>query len=452
MKLQFLGATGTVTGSRYLLEHAGRRVLVDCGLFQGYKQLRLRNLAPLPVDPSSLDAVVLTHAHIDHSGYLPLLVREGFRGRIHATHATRDLCRIMLPDSGGLQEEEANFLNRHGLGRHQPNLPLYTREDAVRCLQSFEPLAWDEEREVTPGIRVRARRAGHMPGAASVRLAAGGTSVLFSGDVGRASDILMRAPEPPMDADWLVVESTYGDREHRASDVLADLEAVIARTVARGGTVLIPAFAVGRAQALLHCIHLLQQQRRIHAMPVYLDSPMATDAMRVFLHHRAELRLSADECEGMARTASIVKTPQESQLLDARRMPVVIIAGSGMATGGRVVHHLKAFAPDSRNTVLLAGFQAGGTRGASLAAHAPTVRIHGQDVSVRCEAVQLDAMSGHADGREIVDWLRGMQRPKRVFVTHGEPSAADAMRQRVERTLGWDVEVPEHLEQVALER
>jgi metallo-beta-lactamase family protein len=450
MKLQFLGATGTVTGSKYLVQHGDARVLVDCGLFQGFKQLRLRNWSALPVEPERIDAVVLTHAHIDHSGYLPLLVRNGFRGRVFASRATRDLCRIMLPDSGGLHEEEAAYLNRHQMGRHHPNLPLYTREDAIRCLKQFEPLGWDTPHTVAHGITATMRPVGHMPGAASVLLRAGGKSLAFSGDVGRPNDVLMRPPQPAFDADYLVVESTYGDREHKKLDVLDQLADVINRTSARGGTVLIPAFAVGRAQALLHCIQVLKAHKRIHALPVYLNSPMASDAMEVFLHHPEALRLDAHSLQAMGHAATIVRTREESEALNARRGPMVIIAGSGMATGGRIVHHLKSFAPDHRNTVLLAGFQAGGTRGAALAAGERSVRIHGEDVPVRCEVAQLDAVSGHADASELLDWLRPMRPPRRTFITHGEPAAADAMRLRIERMLGWEVQVPEYLETVTL--
>jgi metallo-beta-lactamase family protein len=451
MQVRFLGATGTVTGSKYLLRHEGSSVLVDCGLFQGYKQLRLRNWEPLPVDPRGIDAVVLTHAHIDHSGYLPLLVKNGFRGPIHCTKATQELCAIMLPDSGGLQEEQAEFLNRHHLSKHEPALALYTREDAVRCLRQFVPCAWNEPVEVARGLVARMLPAGHIAGAASVRVEAGKTSVLFSGDLGRSHDLLMRPPAAPPGADYLIVESTYGDRTHAEADVLAELADVINRTSARGGTVVIPAFAVGRAQALLYAIMLLKQRRAIHALPVYLNSPMAVDAMNVFGRHTGELRIGPAECEALARATTLVRTPDESRELNARRGPMVIVAGSGMATGGRVVHHIAAFAPERRNTILLAGFQAGGTRGAALAAGAKSVRIHGEDVPVRCEVAMLDSMSAHADAPEIERWLRGMPHaPRTTFITHGEPQAADALRQRIERGLGWKVRVPDYLETVDL--
>ncbi len=451
MQIQFLGATDTVTGSKYLVHHGAQRLLVDCGLFQGFKQLRLRNWAPLPCKAEALDAVILTHAHIDHSGYVPLVVRQGFRGPVYATYATRDLCRIMLPDSGGLQEEEAAYLNRHRLSKHDPALALYTREDATRSLRSFHPVAWHKTWEPLPGLQASFTHAGHMPGAASLRLDDGQSSVLFSGDLGRSDDLLMRAAEPPPAADHIVVESTYGDRLHPDTDVLEQLADVINRTAARGGTLIIPAFAVGRAQLILHAIHLLKQRGAIHHLPVYLNSPMAADAMQVFRHHHAELRLSADECEAMEHAAQVIRTPDESRELNARRGPMVIVAGSGMATGGRVIHHIKAFAPHKRNTILLAGFQAGGTRGAALAAGAATVRIHGEDVPVRCEVAQLDSLSAHADAAGLEAWLRSAPRPpRRAFVTHGEPAAADALRIRVERSLRWPAYVPHYLETVDL--
>ena len=451
LQIEFLGATGTVTGSKYLVRHERFRVLVDCGLFQGWKQLRLRNWSNLPVRADEIDAIVLTHAHIDHSGYLPLLARQGFRGPVYCSPATRDLCRIMLPDSGGLQEEEADYLNRHHLSKHAPALPLYTKQDAVRSLKQLKTVAWDREWEVVPGLRAKLAPVGHMPGASMARLDDGRRSVLFSGDVGRPNDPVLRAPAPPPAADYLVVESTYGNRLHEASDVLQQLAAVINRTTARGGAVVIPAFAVGRAQTLMHCIRVLKTRGAIHHVPVYLNSPMAADALQVYQRHGKELRLSADECEAMAAAAEIVRTPDESRELNARKGPMIIIAGSGMATGGRVVHHLKSLAPHRRNTILLAGFQAGGTRGASLVAGAKSIRIHGEDVPVRAEVAQLDSLSAHADAAEIEAWLRGMPHPPRMtFITHGEPDAADAMRQRLERNMGWQTCVPDYLQRVTL--
>ncbi|HWP10544.1 MAG TPA: MBL fold metallo-hydrolase [Ramlibacter sp.] len=451
MELQFLGATGTVTGSKYLLRAGASTVLVDCGLFQGYKELRLRNWSALPVAPSSIDAVVLTHAHLDHSGYLPLLARQGFRGPVFCTAATHELCRILLPDSGHLLEEEAEYLNRHRLSRHAPALPLYTREDALRCLKLFKPVQFDSAWPLAQGLEARLSPSGHMPGSSFVHVDDGSRTVLFSGDIGRPDDLLLKGPARMEGADYLVVESTYGNRLHERTDVMRQLGDVINRTAARGGVVVIPAFAVGRAQTLMYCIHRLKAGRTIPDLPVYLNSPMAATATQVFRHHIGQLRLTPAECEAMARAVQVVETPEESQRLNARRGPMVIIAASGMATGGRVVHHLKAFAPDKRNTILFAGYQAGGTRGATIAGGAETVRIHGQDVPVRAEVAMLDTLSAHADAAEILEWLRGFSRtPRRTFVTHGEPAAADAMRQRIERELHWSCHVPYYLESLPL--
>lgn len=451
MDLQFLGATGTVTGSRYLLRAAGSTVLVDCGLFQGYKELRLRNWSPLPMRPASVDALILTHAHLDHSGYLPLLARQGFRGKVFCTPATHDLCAILLPDSGHLLEEEAEYLNRHRLSKHAPALPLYTRDDALRCLKLFKPVDFGASWQPAAGLTARLSPSGHMPGSSFVQIDDGKRAILFSGDIGRPHDLVLKPPARMAGADYLVVESTYGDRLHERSDVMQQLADVINRTAARGGVVVIPAFAVGRAQTLMYCIHLLKAGRAIHDVPVYLNSPMAASATGVFHRHVNELRLAPADCEAMARAVQVVETPEESRLLNTRRGPMVIIAASGMATGGRVVHHLKAFAPDQRNTILFAGFQAGGTRGATIAGGAPTVRIHGEDVPVRAEVAMLDTLSAHADAAEIIDWLRGFRAaPRQTFITHGEPAAADAMRQRIERELHWSCHMPYYLESVPL--
>jgi metallo-beta-lactamase family protein len=452
MDLQFLGATDTVTGSKYLLRSGGSSALVDCGLFQGYKQLRLRNWNPLPLPAVDFDAVVLTHAHIDHSGYIPLLARQGFAGPVYCTPATYDLCRILLTDSGHLLEEEAQYLNAHGLSKHQPALPLYTREDALRCFKLFKPVNFGVDFQAAKGLHCRFAPSGHLPGSAFAVLDDGHRSVLFSGDIGRPDDPVLQPPARMDGADYLVVESTYGDRLHERSDPHARLAEVINRTVARGGVVLIPAFAVGRAQALMHLIEELKARRVIAPVPIFLNSPMAASATRIYHDHLKELRLTEAECQAMGRTVQVVTTPEESRALNARHGPMVIIAASGMATGGRVVHHLKAFAPDHRNTILLTGFQAGGTRGAALANGAPTVRIHGEDVPVRAEVATIDTLSAHADANEIMQWLRGFKRaPRQTFITHGEPAAADALRQRIERELHWSCRLPYYLENVTLE-
>jgi metallo-beta-lactamase family protein len=452
MQLSFFGATQTVTGSRYLLTCGERRVLVDCGLFQGYKHLRLKNWSRLPFKAADVDAVLLTHAHLDHSGYLPLLVKNGFRGPIYATSATVELCRILLPDSGHLQEEQAQFANRHGFSKHSPALPLYTEKDALHCLKSFRAVSFEESIQPAPGVHATFTSAGHLLGAASVRVQHSGKSILFSGDVGRPHDPLMRAPAAPVAVDYLVIESTYGDRTHAAVDPQTELRDVIRRTCERGGIVVIPTFAVGRAQLLLLLIARLQASGEIPRIPVYLDSPMAIDATELFVRFAGEHRLSRDEvAAAMDSIAALTQTPEQSKTLDRIREPAIILAASGMATGGRVVHHLKVFAPDARNTILFSGFQAGGTRGAAIVAGTPQVRIHGESFPIRAEVAQLQSASAHADAEELIAWMRQMPTtPRQVFVTHGEPSASDALRQRIQTELRWSASVPEYRDEVAL--
>ncbi len=451
MQLRFLGGTGTVTGSKYLIEHAGRRLLVDCGLFQGLKQLRLCNWAPFPLPPAAIDAVILTHAHIDHSGYVPRLVEQGFRGKVHASAATLELCRLLLPDSGHLQEEEARYANRHGFAKHAPALPLYTEEAARRALQHFTTSPFDEAFEPLPGFEVRLQRAGHILGAASVLVRCGTHSVLFSGDLGRSDDLVMKPPAPPPAADIVLIESTYGNRSHGDADPLAQLAAVVSRTAARGGVVVVPAFAVGRAQALLHAIRLLKAQQRIPDLPVYLNSPMAADVTALFRQHADEHRLSSGDYRAMCAGVKIVNSEEESRALNALRFPSIIVSASGMATGGRVVHHLKAYAPDARNTIVLAGFQAAGTRGSHLLGGATQIRIHGEWIPVRAEIAALEGLSAHADRDGLLEWIGALPRaPHHVYATHGEPEAADALRQAIEERWRWPCSVPEYLETVEL--
>ncbi len=445
MRIEFVGATGTVTGSKYLLDHAGQQLLVDCGLFQGLKQLRLRNWDDLPIAPDKIDAVLLTHAHVDHSGYVPRLVKMGFRGPVFASTATCELAQLLLPDAGRLQEEEADFLNRHGRSKHHPALPLYTEEEAREALKRFRPLPLDTEVERWAGWQWRLQTAGHILGACSARISWGGQRLLFSGDLGRSDDLLMRPPAPPPAADVVVVESTYGDRLHRDGDVLAELAAVVNRTAARGGVVVMPAFAVGRAQTVLLALHRLKAARRIPDMPIFLNSPMAADASRLYREHAGEHRLDAAECEAFGRAVTIVNKVEDSKALNALNYPSIIVSASGMATGGRVLHHLKAYAPDERNTILFAGYQAAGTRGASLVGGAKAVKIFGDYVPVRAEVANLDLLSAHADRQQLLDWLAQLPAaPRRVFVTHGEPVAADALRLAIEERFGWDCVVPEY--------
>jgi len=452
MTIQFLGATGTVTGSKYLVQAADKLILVDCGLFQGYKQLRLRNWARLAVDPKTIDAVVLTHAHLDHSGYLPLLVKNGYKGPVFCTAATADLCGILLPDSGHLQEEDARYANRRGFSKHHPALPLYTQDDAKRCLSQLKPVEFDRSANIKPGIDIRLLQGGHILGAAMVEMRCEGRAVLFSGDLGRPNDLVMKPPARVEHVDYLVIESTYGNRRHDVNDPLEVLADVITRTAARQGVVIIPAFAVGRAQTLLYAIHLLKIARRIPDVPVYLNSPMAVDATQIYHRHRTEHRLTVEQCKAMCTAAKFVNSVEESKGLNNRRGPMILISASGMVTGGRVLHHLKAFAPDPRNTIMLSGFQSGGTRGAAIAAGAETVKIHGEHVPIRAEVATLSNLSAHADYIETLVWLGQFSRPPRqTYITHGEPAAADALRRSMEEKLKWQCYVPEYLERASLD-
>jgi metallo-beta-lactamase family protein len=450
--IQFLGAIDTVTGSRYLVEADGARLLVDCGLFQGPKKLRERNWTAPPFDVRSLDAVVLTHAHIDHSGYLPRLCNAGFTGRIFCTRGTADLLGLLLPDSGFLQEEEARHANKWSTSRHHPALPLYTRDDAKRCLEQLAPVAFHTPFEPVRGVRASYTRAGHIVGSGCLALHAGGCTLTFSGDVGRPLDPIMKPPELLGPTDYLVIESTYGDRRHPTENVEDALAKVIVETADKGGVVVVPAFAVGRAQHLLHLLARLRAAKRIPDLPVFLDSPMAIDATTLFYDHREDHALSADDCKAMSEVARYARTTDESKAIDRATGPMIVISASGMATGGRVLHHLARFLPDERSTVLLVGYQAAGTRGRSLVDRTDELKIYGQYVPVRARIVQLDGLSAHADYAEIIDWLRASKlSPKRVFVTHGEPTAADAMRRRLVDAFRWDAIVPEEGATIALE-
>jgi metallo-beta-lactamase family protein len=450
-RLTFLGGVGTVTGSKYVLETPNGRILVDCGLFQGFKQLRLRNWAPLPVDPKSLDAVVLTHAHLDHSGYLPLLVKNGFSGRILCTAGTRDLCRILLPDSGHLQEKDADYANRHRYSKHRPAQPLYTQADAEKSLKHFSSVPFNDKRELATDFSVRFLPAGHILGAAIVEIQCAGMTVIFSGDLGRSGTATMLDPTPISHADYLLIESTYGNRLHEQTDPEDALTDVITRTASRGGTVLIPSFAVGRAQTLLFHLQQLKAAGRIPDLPVFLDSPMAIDASEILCEHLGEHKLTAEQCRAACRVARYVREADESKALNDNAMPKVIISASGMATGGRVLHHLKRLASDHRNTILFAGFQAGGTRGAAMVAGAKTIKIHGSYVPVRAEVANLHMLSAHADANEILAWLTHVKTPPRAtFITHGEPDASDALRHRIEEELHWPCTVPEYRDEVDL--
>lgn len=451
MKLRFLGGVGTVTGSRHLLSDEGSRLLVDCGMYQGVKNLRRRNWAPFPVEPGTINAVVLTHAHIDHSGYLPALVKNGFKGRIYCTKATHDLCKVLLPDAGYLQEEDAKYAFRKGFSKHDHPEPLFTQKDAHEALKHFESVHYHETIEPVKGFEVTFTPAGHILGSSCVHVHHKGSdrSVVFSGDVGRQHDVIMRAPEPIQKADVLVCESTYGDRLHEDIDPDEELVEIISRTAARGGIVLMPAFAVGRAQMLLYLVHKLMSQQKIPKMPVYLNSPMAIRATEIFMRHHKEHKLSQAQCELIDENTTYVRTVDESIDLNSKRFPCIIVSASGMASGGRVLHHLKTLLPSPRNSIVFAGFQAPGTRGDSLVKGAESVKIHGEYWPVKAEVHNIDSLSAHGDYREILEWLsQGNLNPRKVYISHGEAVASDVMRKRIRERFGWTTEVPELFEEV----
>lgn len=451
-RLSFLGAAGTVTGSRYLVESEGGRVLVDCGLFQGVRSLRERNWAAPPLALRELGAIVLTHAHIDHTGYLPRLWSDGFRGPVYCTRGTRDLLRVLLPDSGHLQEEAARFANRHGLARHRPALPLYTEADAEACLGLLQPQEFGAGFSPAQGISARFSRAGHILGSACVRLETPSASIAFSGDVGRPEDPIMRPPDPLPAAEYVVVESTYGDRKHPAEAVFDALAHLVSEVAEKGGVILVPAFAVGRAQHFLHVLSILRRSARIPEVPTFLDSPMAIDATDLLCSHKEDHRLSDGECHAMCKAATYTRTPEESKAIDRRTGPMIVVSASGMANGGRILHHLRRFLPDERSAVLMVGYQAAGTRGRALVEGADELKIHGQYVPVRARVVQIQGLSAHADYAEMLGWLRkSALSPRRAFVTHGEPAAADAFRRRLRDDLGWDAVVPEDASMWSLE-
>ncbi len=451
MKIHFLGAADTVTGSRHLVELDGQTLLLDCGLFQGFKTLRERNWAPLPVPASEIDAVVLSHAHLDHSGYLPALVNQGFRGPVHCTPATRDLAEVMLLDSAHLQEEDARRANRFGFSRHEPALPLYTVADAKRAIARLSPLPAGRPARIG-NVLAELTPAGHLLGACSVTLRHRDATLVFSGDLGRESDLLMPPPQRIARADVLLVESTYGNRVHPPEDPQQALGAIVRATLRRGGSVLLPSFAVGRAQALMLVLQRLKAAGEIpEDTPIYLDSPMATAATTLYQKHRKLLRLSPREANTLCDGVTVVTTPQQSEKVSRSRYPSVIISASGMATGGRVLHHLKAMAPNPRNAIVFPGFQVAGTRGAKLVEGATEVKIFGEYVAVKAQVSHLEGFSGHADADELMHWLHGFeQAPAQTWVVHGEPAAADALRSRIGDELGWRVAVPEHHAQVTV--
>lgn len=482
MHLTFLGAAQTVTGSKHLLDTGTAKVLVDSGLFQGLKELRDRNWRKLPVAPSSIDAVVLTHAHLDHCGYLPRLVADGFRGRIFCTAGTMDLCRIVLPDSGRIQEEDAANANRHAYSKHNPALPLYTEADAFRAISQLQPVGYDRPMPVAGGVEADFINAGHLLGSAYARIRVNGKTILFGGDLGRFDRPVLPDPTMVEEADYLLVESTYGNRVHEQDDNGTKLADVIKSTAERGGKVVIPAFAVGRVEELLYWIRRLEEERRIPVLPVFVDSPMATEALARYSERVNELdeELHPEEGdqktphgpaargeskerrrEGARRERQVsafcterfrtIASTEESKQLTASKMPSIVISSSGMATGGRVLHHLKAALPDPRNTVVFVGFQAEGTRGRLLADGARAIKIHGQMVSVQARIERVDSMSAHADSQEILRWLGGFTRPPRMtFLVHGELAAMQALQNTISSRLGWQTALPAHEQTVDL--
>lgn len=456
ISLSFFGAAGTVTGSRYLLEFSDRRVLVDCGLFQGYKHLRERNWRDFPVDPASIEAVFLTHAHLDHSGYLPRLVQNGFNGTVFCTKATRDLCKILLLDAAKLQEEEAAYRNRHHYSQHEPALPLYTQADAKAALALFETVGFSDSDNPQPGVSmgdlsVSFHANGHILGSSFLDVQVAGRHILFSGDMGRGNDLIMRAPELPVYCDYLVIESTYGNRLHDNRDIWDETAKIINETIAAGGSVLIPTFAVGRAQAMLYLITELRNRKMIPYLPIFLDSPMAISVTEVMQRHYRYHRLNKARCQQLSRDVTFTRTVEESIALNNLHMPAIILSASGMATGGRVLHHLNRMLGDHRNTVMFAGYQASGTRGARLVAGEKRIKIFGSYQDARARIESLDFLSAHADRMELLRWLQQMPTaPKRCFVTHGEEAASDQFRIALNEELGWTACVPEMGDRVTL--
>ncbi len=453
-QLTFLGAARTVTGSKYLLEAADRQVLIDCGLFQGLRELRRRNWDALPIDPAALDSVVLTHAHIDHSGYLPRLVAGGFRGRVFCTPGTQDLCKLVLPDAGRLQEEDARQANKHHYTKHSPAEPLFTEVDAFKAIDRLQPVGYDRPLRITSQIDIEFIVAGHLLGSAFVKVTLAndhGREILFGGDLGRYGRPILPDPSPVRSADVLLVESTYGDRLHPPDDHGEELAQIIKDTVKRGGRLVIPAFAIGRVEEVLYWIRLLEHERRIPVLPVYLDSPMAADALRHYDRRRRELDPDVQGDEPPTGRFTAITSPQESKELMNARLQCIVISSSGMATGGRVLHHLKAVLPDPRNTVLFVGYQAEGTRGRDLVDGAKEVKIHGAFIPVAARIQKIDSMSTHADSAEILRWLSGFDRaPATTFLVHGEPVAQDALKASIEDRLGWNVAIPDYRQSVEL--
>jgi len=449
-QIGFYGAAETVTGSRHLLTIGKSKVLVDCGLFQGGQQLRERNWEPFPIPPNELDAVVITHAHADHIGLLPRLVAQGYQGPIYATPATIELCRISLPDSGRLQEEDAHYHNKHNLSNHNPALPLYTERDAYESLKHFKPVHYYQPHELPGGASFVYSPAGHILGSAFAEITFhDGTRLLMSGDLGRYGTPIICDPTVIDSTDYLVIESTYGDRFHSHEDPLGKIESVINDVMKSGGALVIPSFAIGRTQELLYYFRLLQDQGRMPRIPIYIDSPMAVSVTRVYADASEDLdeqmvaSVKAGKSELEPEGITFVRDRELSKALNSQHGPLIIISGSGMANGGRVVHHLMHRIPDSSTIVLFTGYQAEGTLGRRLLEGAPMVHINGQEVQVRCRIERVNALSAHADQGEMMQWLSNFKSaPKMTFIVHGEPPAQEALQARIEKDLGWSTTIP----------
>ncbi len=460
--LDFLGAAGTVTGSKFLLTTPHRRVLVDCGLFQGEKKLRLRNWEPLPQDVSSIDTLVLTHAHIDHTGYLPRLIREGFAGEVYASQATAEIAGILLPDSGHLQEEEAAYHNRRGTSKHKPAQPLYTEDEGRRAAGRIKPVPYAKDIDLGGGVTATFRRAGHILGSAHITISYAENNILrnvvFSGDLGRYSSPLLPDAKPMAAADYILVESTYGDRVRDFESIPEQLERVVLDVVKSGGALVIPAFAVGRTQEIVLHLAQLELAGRIPRVPTIIDSPMAIDVTEIYCEHRGDFdedlraRVESGECPLETQDFTIARSQEESKAINKRKGPFVIISASGMATGGRILHHLKNRLPDPKSTVLLVGYQARGTRGRRIQDGEETIRIFGDDIPVRATVETLHGLSAHADSNGLMRWLgTAGEAPRKVFVVHGEPESSLELAGRISNELGWQVEVPEYQDRVELD-
>jgi metallo-beta-lactamase family protein len=453
-KITFLGAAGTVTGSKYLLEAEGKKLLVDCGLFEGSKDLKQRNWDRLPIDPATIDWVLLTHAHIDHSGYLPRLVRNGYHGPIYANRATRELCELLLPDSAHLQEEDAQYAAKKHYSSHKPPLPLYTVAEAQATLTQFRDIPSNDVFKISPQFSVRPHDAGHILGATWLELTVTENGqqkvIVFSGDIGRYDQPILNDPEPPRSADFVLCESTYGDREHPAGSVLDELADVINRTAKRGGSVVIPAFAVDRTQLLMYYLRVLEDQKRIPSLPVFVDSPMAINVTEMYVRHRTDhdLRQQSSDDPLSVKNVHLTRTVEDSKKINDVVAPCIIISASGMITGGRVLHHLAKRLPDSRSAVLLVGYQAEGSGGRALQNGAKFLSIHGEQVPVRAEVVELGQLSAHAGKSELLRWLSGFQTaPKQAFMIHGEPSGLTALRDAIVAQYRWpNVTIPNYLQ------